>query len=110
MKTTQKHYRQGDVLITRIAAFPKSMKPVARIGGRLVLAAGKSTGHSHAVSTLNCTLATAKTEPGSLFLKVGAARALVKHDEHTAIILSKGNYRVTRQREYSGLAVRRVED
>jgi hypothetical protein len=104
------HYRQGDVLVTSIPALPKSLKPVARQGGRLILAAGKSTGHHHAIATKNCDLFTAKTEPGALILSVKAVKADLVHDEHSAIQLPKGNYRVTRQREFSAAAVRRVED
>lgn len=111
MKTTNEtHYRQGDVLVTSIAALPKSLKPVARQGGRLILAAGKSTGHHHAIATKNCALFTAKAEPGVLLLEVKAARASLVHDEHSTITLPKGAYRVSRQREYSAAAVRRVED
>lgn len=111
MKTNNKtHYRQGDVLVESIAAMPKQLKSVAREGGRLILAHGKVTGHSHAISTAKCELFTRKAEPGVLYLKVGAAKALLKHDEHSAITLAKGNYRVIRQREFSAAAVRRVED
>jgi len=107
---TKTHYRQGDVLITSIAALPISLKPVARQGGRLILAAGKSTGHHHAIATKNCNLFTAKSEPGALLLEVKATKAELVHDEHSTIKLPKGNYRVSRQREYSAAAVRRVED
>ena len=41
-------YRQGDVLIQTIAEVPKTAQPVAPEGGRVVLAHGEATGHSHA--------------------------------------------------------------
>ena len=96
--------------MTGIKTLPKSLTPVAREGGRLILAAGKSTGHSHAIATRNCALFIAKSVPGALILQVKAAKAELVHDEHSTIKLPKGNYRVNRQREYSAAAVRRVED
>lgn len=44
------HYRQGDVIIERIDALPKNIKPVAREGGRVILAHGEVTGHAHAIA------------------------------------------------------------
>ena len=109
-KNTTAQYRQGDVFIERIGLFPSKLKPVARKAGRLVLADGKSTGHSHAISTPRCALFQTVAEPGVLFLEVKASKADLVHDEHTTIALPKGLYRVIRQREYSADAVRRVED
>jgi hypothetical protein len=48
MKTSQQ-YRQGDVLIERIAKMPTSTTPVARDAGRVILAYGEVTGHAHAI-------------------------------------------------------------
>ena len=110
MKNNQKHYRQGDLLITSIKALPKDKKAVAREGGRLILAHGKSTGHNHAIATAKCAMFASKAAPGSLFLQVTGARASLTHDEHSTIALPKGAYQVTRQREFSSAAVRRVED
>lgn len=44
----QKQYRQGDVLIERIASLPQNLKPVARENGRVILAHGEVTGRAHA--------------------------------------------------------------
>ncbi len=107
---TQKHYRQGDVLVSSVDSVPDKLTKVAREGGRLVLAHGKSTGHSHAVPTARCDLFQDPNEPGAMFLKVNAAKAELVHDEHSTIALPKGVYRVTRQREFSNEAARRVED
>jgi hypothetical protein len=109
-KAQNKHYRQGDVFIERIPYLPAKLKPVAREGGRLILAHGKTTGHSHGISTLKCSMFARLDQPGVLFLEVKAAKAEVTHDEHAVIPLPKGAYRVTRQREFSSAAVRRVED
>lgn len=49
MKTNkQKHYRQGDVLIERIASLPAQLKKAARENGKIILAHGEVTGHHHA--------------------------------------------------------------
>ncbi len=105
-----KTYRQGDVLLQRVTAMPKKLTKLPRIAGRLVLAAGKSTGHSHAVPTTRCDLFTAGPNAGEMFLQVRVVNAQLVHDEHTTIALPKGNYRVTRQREMTSGTIRRVED
>jgi hypothetical protein len=107
-------YRQGDVLIVPIqeSAAPPGQADLpceprdAR--GRLVLALGEVTGHAHAV-----------VGPGRLLREAGPADpmllhvpdgARVVHEEHGAISLPKGWYRVVRQREYVPGSVRIVAD
>ncbi|GAA2781516.1 hypothetical protein RMN57_35125 [Kitasatospora sp. CM 4170] len=107
-------YRQGDVLIVpveeaavppRVADLPGQPRDVR---GRLVLALGEVTGHAHAV-----------VGPGQLRREAGPFGAVwlhlpeggrVVHEEHAAIPLPKGWYRVVRQREYVPGAVRMVAD
>ncbi|REE95436.1 hypothetical protein [Thermomonospora umbrina] len=107
-------YRQGDVLIQPIADDQvseeiRTMPPAPRDGrGRMVLALGEATGHAHAL-----------TAPGSLLrdgdpmtpdhLHLPSGGRLV-HEEHAAISLPAGWYRVVRQREYIPGAVRVVAD
>ena len=111
MKSEAKtQFRQGDVFLVKIKSLPAKRKEVAREGGRLVLAHGVSTGHNHAIPTPRCRLFTAAGKPGLQFLEVPGQKANLVHDEHSTITLPKGVYQVMRQREYSGLAVRRVED
>src|SRR5206468_2136597 len=43
-------YRQGDVLIQRVACIPASTAPVERVDGRIILAEGELTGHHHAIA------------------------------------------------------------
>jgi hypothetical protein len=107
-------YRQGDVLIVPVTdeAVPSHAVDAASEArdarGRLVLALGEVTGHAHAVAgpgRLVC-------EPGPfgpmlLHLPEGGR---VVHEEHAAIPLPKGWYRVVRQREYLPGAVRIVAD
>ncbi|MFD9307159.1 hypothetical protein ACFWCB_31585 [Streptomyces sp. NPDC060048] len=107
-------YRQGDVLIvpleepavpSRAADTPSEPRDGR---GRLVLALGEVTGHAHAV-----------LGPGRLVREPGPLAPLllhlpdggrVVHEEHAAIVLPKGWYRVVRQREYVPGSVRIVAD
>ncbi|MFD5624855.1 MULTISPECIES: hypothetical protein [unclassified Streptomyces] len=107
-------FRQGDVLIVPLEekavpdhALDALSEP--RDGrGRLVLALGEVTGHAHAV-----------VGPGRLIREAGVFGpmllhvpdgARVVHEEHGAISLHKGWYRVIRQREYVPGSVRIVAD
>ncbi|MFD8565885.1 hypothetical protein [Streptomyces sp. NPDC057694] len=107
-------YRQGDVLIVPLAegAVPPHVTDApdeprdAR--GRLVLALGEVTGHAHAV-----------VGPGRLVREPGPFGPMllqlpdggrVVHEEHAAIPLPKGWFRVIRQREYVPGSVRIVAD
>ena len=47
---------------------------------------------------------------GVTYLEIQQAVVALKHDEHSTIELPQGNYRVTRQREYSPTAIRNVAD
>ncbi|MEO3784471.1 hypothetical protein ABGB12_14135 [Actinocorallia sp. B10E7] len=107
-------FRQGDILIQPVAeeavpASTRTLPPAPRDGrGRMVLALGEATGHAHAVRA-----------PGSLhrsghpfvpdYLHLPSGGRLV-HEEHAAITLPTGWYRVIRQREYIPGAVRVVAD
>ncbi|MEU0132869.1 hypothetical protein ABZ172_02330 [Streptomyces sp. NPDC006296] len=107
-------YRQGDVLMAR---FEESEVPAhfldapgePRDGrGRLVLALGEVTGHAHAVQGPGRLLREAGPfGPMLLHLPEGGR---VVHEEHAAIALPKGWFRVVRQREYAPGAVRIVAD
>lgn len=107
-------YRQGDVLIVPVTeeAVPPHVAHAPREQrdgrGRLVLALGAVTGHAHAV-----------VGPGELVREPGPFGPLllrlpqggrVVHEEHAAIPLPKGWYRVIRQREYVPGSVRIVAD
>ncbi|MFD5561332.1 MULTISPECIES: hypothetical protein [Kitasatospora] len=107
-------YRQGDVLIVPVeqGAVPAAVAHLPRQPrdgrGRLVLALGEVTGHAHAV-----------VGPGELLRESGPfGRAWlhlpeggkVVHEEHAAIALPTGWFRVVRQREYVPGAVRIVAD
>lgn len=119
-----KMYRQGDVLLVEVNDIPLGAKDITP-KDRIVLAYGEVTGHAHAiypeqreVTVLDRAL---KREPQTAikaklwdagaerFLQVVEKTAL-KHEEHSAIELPKGNYKVVRQREYDPERDRWVAD
>lgn len=108
MKTKQTIYRQGDVLIQRVDQKPKNLTPIPREGGKVVLAHGEVTGHSHAISETGVEFG--RDETGATYLEIANALAMLTHQEHGTIELPRGTYRVTRQREYSPEAIRNVAD
>ncbi|MBI0296439.1 hypothetical protein JBE04_18700 [Streptomyces sp. PRKS01-29] len=107
-------YRQGDVLIVPVAAeaLPQGIDALPRQPrdgrGRLVLALGEVTGHAHAV--VGPGVLVRESGPfGVSYLHLPDGGRVV-HEEHAAIPLPKGWYRVVRQREYVPGAVRVVAD
>ncbi|GAA4573960.1 hypothetical protein [Planotetraspora kaengkrachanensis] len=107
-------YRQGDILIVPVPE--ESVPAAARTGppeprdarGRLVLALGEATGHAHAIAGPGTLLLDRDpSRPGFLHLPSGGR---LVHEEHAAISLPKGWYRVVRQREYVPGAFRVVAD
>ena len=72
-------------------------RSVARDEGRIVLAYGEATGHVHAIADADAELI--ELESGERFLVTERGVSL-RHEEHEAIELLPGTYRVVRQREY----------
>ncbi len=87
-------YRHGDVLIGRIANLPVGAQ--RRVGA--TLAHGEITGHSHRIQESNAVQLW--VHDSDLFLEVKEPSATLVHEEHRAIELPQGLYRVWRQREY----------
>lgn len=110
-------FRQGDVLCERLEGFeiPTSAIEVNNHGTRVTLAFGEKTGHHHSI------FAEADVLPARLW-DVGAERFLqvverttLQHQEHAAIPLAPGIYRVSKfgagtQREYHPAELRSVAD
>lgn len=101
-------YRQGDVLIERIAEIPSDVKPKKREHGDIVLAHGEVTGHHHGITDRH--VEGFVDGLGVTYLDVKKAVAALHHQEHSTIELPPGKYRVIRQREYSPEAIRNVAD
>ncbi|CAE6713637.1 hypothetical protein R75461_01178 [Paraburkholderia nemoris] len=109
--------RQGDVFCELIEGFviPSDAKEVDPTGDRITLALGEATGHHHSI------FAEAGVIPAKLW-DVGAERFLqvmqkttLQHQEHGAIPLTPGVYRISKfgagtQREYSPEEIRSVAD
>ena len=87
---------QGDVMIERIASLPSGTRKVRTNG---LLAEGEATGHHHSVAVLD---AAEVLEIGDgLYLNVTAEGGVsIVHQEHDAVHVDPGIYRVVRQREY----------
>ena len=100
-------YRQGDVLIVPINQIPKDVKPIPLDNDRIVLAYGEVTGHAHAIKSKTTSFWT--TDAGKRYLQV-KVQALLKHEEHSEIVLPAGDYEVFQQREYTPEAIRNVAD
>lgn len=99
-------FRQGDILLVAVPEAPEGERVKAECG-RLILARGEVTGHHHSVAVQDAELI--DTAEG-VFLRIMAATPLV-HQEHRAITLPPGDYRVGRQREYQpGELPRQVAD
>lgn len=106
-------YRQGDVLIVAVEPdeVPECTKMVRRSkSGRIILAHGEVTGHAHAIAEPKEHAHLREAEDGARFLKVLAPSVALRHDEHETIDLPAGDYRITRQREYTPKAIIRVAD
>jgi hypothetical protein len=102
-------YRQGDVLIVPVDELPGGLVPGPRDGGRLVLARGEATGHAHVITGPEVALYAAPDDIDRLFVEI-VGRARVVHEEHAAITVPAGRYRVVRQREYTPGDYRYVAD
>jgi len=100
-------WRQGDVFITRVESIPDAARTSPLRHG--ILAHGELTGHGHRLddSTSATLFAGAERE---FFLDVRSGGARIVHQEHGAIVLPMGLYRVWRQREYTPREIRIVRD
>lgn len=100
-------YRHGDVGLIPVAKQDIEFKECKQA----VLALGEVTGHSHIVTPDldNVTIAIAETAEGK-FLRVTNGNAILRHEEHHAIILPAGDFKIVIQREYDPLGNRLVRD
>ena len=117
-------FRQGDVLLIQVDKIPTGLK--SRQDAKTILAFGEVSGHHHRFESGNVLSFykegddSPQISGGSLmlrgsrtdveFVSLTETTPLV-HEEHTAIPVEPGNYRVVRQREFSVLdGIRRVAD
>lgn len=97
-------WRHGDVMIAEAGEIPAGAKK----RHNLILAYGELTGHAHRIAESGA--AELFTLADELFLRVTADQATVIHEEHQAIVLPRGLYKVWQQREYTPKAIRRIVD
>ena len=98
-------YRQGDVLIARVDSIPQNRNKVA--DG--ILAHGEVTGHCHRIEDMQAAELLDCGGDG-MFLSVGPDGVSIVHQEHAPIRLDGGNYKVSRQVEYTPAELRNVAD
>ena len=124
--------RQGDVLLVAVKGGLPRPVPVSRDHGRVVLAYGEVTGHSHAIADEGAVLtvldhrAEMAEAARKLLAEVGLTTEIrdedvvgvlevpvpaeLVHEEHAAVELADERYVVLRQREYAPEAIRQVAD
>jgi hypothetical protein len=93
--------RQGDVLV---ASAPKNLNPqtvISRDKGRVVLAYGEVTGHSHAIAERDAELYTLPNTDDRFLRIMGTSGVALVHEEHSTIAIPPGEYLVRIQREYT---------
>lgn len=101
--------QQGDVLFERIAKMPTGgtvQQPTAR---GYVLAEGEATGHAHVLPVEG--VLEVREVDGVLYARI-AEPTTVRHEEHHAVPLEPGIYRVGRVQEFDHFAeeARQVAD
>ncbi len=101
-----KHYRQGDVVLVEVASVPQEAVKESD-GKEVVLAWGEVTGHSHRLQAPEGVAYYALGETN--YFEIKHPSELV-HEEHDAIALTPGFYKVVRQREYTPERITRVID
>ena len=101
-----KHYRQGDVVLVEVDSLPAGAAKESD-GNEVVLAWGEVTGHSHRLQAPEGVAYFALS--GTNYFEIKHPSQLV-HEEHDAIALSPGFYKVVRQREYTPERIVRVID
>ena len=105
-----KMLRQGDVLVVPVKSIPKDLSIVEPENGRLILARGEATGHHHSLALSNrVTMFRDDASGGQLYVQADAP-VLLEHQEHTALTITPGLYKVIIQRTVQSGLARRVAD
>lgn len=98
--------RQGDVLVQRVSELPKGLTKQKPEQGKIILAHGEVTNHMHSI---DFDKADWWKNGGDQFINVSAPVEII-HQEHAPVPLSRGMFRVVRQKEYTPQAIRNVAD
>jgi hypothetical protein len=105
MKTKNKIYRQGDVLLIPVNQFPDNLKKTKKV----TLALGEVTGHHHTIFA-GATGYADDEESLAEFINVYEDSAVLTHQEHDAVVIPRGKYRSVIQSEYTPEEIKRVAD
>ena len=103
-----KLYIQGDVFLVQIDNLPQAAVKVQKSSKGHVLAEGEHSGHSHIATGEEVFLYEAD---GTLYLSVNnSAGATITHEEHHAVHVPKGKYKVGIVRQYDHLTEEKYID
>jgi hypothetical protein len=96
-----KQYRQGDILLVQMDKLPdiaqdQWAKENKLVGPRITLALGEATGHAHVLEAEDAVMYRGE------YLEIGVGGGTIVHEEHKAVQLDPGTYRLIHQREYEG--------
>lgn len=94
--------RHGDVVLVKVGEIPEGAR---LLRGRKEVAFGEMTGHAHRIDLGDLF----ETKNGELFLKVERLATLT-HEEHRAVQIEPGCYRVVIKRQYTPEGWERVAD
>lgn len=110
MEVFMKYFQQGDVLFFAVDGV-KGTKKKADLRG-IVFAEGEYTGHYHAIKETDTDDVELYEENGVLYCSVKKERATVEHQEHGAIVLPKGDYKIGIVKEFDPFEeeIRQVKD
>ena len=97
-KTAQNTAQQGDVVLKRIPCLPPGT-PRTISQGRMILAEGEATGHSHCIEEKDSQL----LEVGNTIVLDLKNIAVIEHQEHGPITLAPGLWEVGRVQEFDYL-------
>ena len=101
--------RQGDILL--IPADTMIGTPVPLEHGRVVLAHGEATGHTHSISARDDITLVTLEQAGELRMWLTLdAPAELEHQEHDTLTVPPGTWEIRRQREYRRGELQRVAD
>jgi hypothetical protein len=92
--------QHGDVLIKKVNKLPENCLRRERRGGRVIVAAGETTGHAHTILDKGCVLWELK---GELYLEA-TDPVTITHEEHRPLAIPPGIYQIGTVKEYDYFA------
>jgi hypothetical protein len=116
MKTFTRMAAQGDFLIVRVNDIPDNLVPLESTNGKIVVAHSE-TGHNHVMVADKVEAYrdqnVSDADLYEMFLLVREPTVIEhqrSYDTHEELLVSEGNYKILRQREYTPEGFRRAAD